>query len=178
MSGEYLLWIDVETTGIDPLVCDLLEVAFALTEFDDELSLVDEPRSWVIRHRSDLTVEEVAPAVLAMHSANGLWEESRQAADEFRVWGRVSSWIAWLRLHPDAKLHPAGRSVHFDCEWLRAKMPPDILQRFQLSHRHFDLTSIKMIETLRGHTFDAPEETHRALDDVLADIALARELLL
>jgi oligoribonuclease (3'-5' exoribonuclease) len=81
-------------------------------------------------------------------------------------------WELWNG--PDVYL--AGRSVHFDRAWAETHFPT-AFQYVRLSHRHFDMTAIKAFVALADFAFGVPEDAHRALADVQADIALARQLV-
>jgi oligoribonuclease len=175
--SDILLWVDVETTGFVPECDRLLEVAMQPTTFDATFAEIGRPFHVVIHPGRDLKVADVSPEVLAMHSANGLWKDVRGAnalsPHSFRDL-RDRFLHDWRIYGHDVYL--AGRSVHFDRAWLRKFVPDEMWMQLSPSHRHFDLTAIKAFLTLTGHEFGVPEETHRALQDVRDDIALARKL--
>lgn len=177
--SEALLWVDVETTGLCPGEHRLLEVAMQPTTFDSDFTEIGDPFHVIVYHGRDLRLQDVSPDVLRMHSENGLWRESRggQQLDQafLRLMGQVNQWRARSDWEIDT-FYLAGRSVHFDRKWLEAYVPDDVWVRVPLSHRHFDLTTIKAWMNITGLPFDVPEETHRALRDVLDDIELARSL--
>lgn len=107
------------------------------------------------------------PAALAMHVANGLLVEameSRFVEDE--VQGLL---VQELIAGKFAGRPMAGNAVCFDRRILEARMP--LLASFW-SHRQFD---VRALLPLLGY----PElrSPHRALADVLHDIALARRAL-
>jgi len=178
--SEILLWVDVETSGVKPGSV-LLEVAAQPTTFDAEFREIGKPFQAAIFY-GDLRVAEVDPYVLAMHARNGLWEDARDpaktmlsAADRFA--GAVSTWQAHPDWYAGASVSLAGRSVHFDRDWLKRFALEETLEALNLSHRLFDLTPVKAFLTLSGVEFSVEEtEEHRALGDVLADIKLARRL--
>ena len=70
-----LLWVDTETTGLDPDRCDLLEIACTITDmraeqsFDQHHAVIHPDHGIAITHADDLTA-------LRMHLANGLLEAS------------------------------------------------------------------------------------------------------
>lgn len=85
-----LAWVDLETTGLDPRTCQVLEVAVVIT--DDQLNEVGSAVEQIIPHGLDLALladypEDVAlaygklhgvdPYVVDMHRNNGLWQELR-----------------------------------------------------------------------------------------------------
>lgn len=174
-----LLWLDVETTGLDPAMNSLLEVAMVLTQFNTRFDPIGVSATTVFRVPQGLQIEHVHPDVLAMHAKNGLWNECRAAQDELTAWNDLGSVIENWDIEPEDDILLAGRSVHFDRKWLDAKAPLWFREGLNLSHRIFDLTSIKKFAELCGREFSEESEpdVHRALPDVEADIELARTLV-
>lgn len=172
-----LCWLDVETTGLDPARNHLLEIAIVATELSPELTAIGEPAHGIFRYPEALRLDSIHPDVLAMHASNGLWRESQDADLDYFVWNKVLGTIeSWDLAGEEAML--AGRSVHFDRGWLEKQAPQYIIDALNLTHRHFDLTSIKRFAELCGWSdlFEI-ESPHRALPDVLDDINLARDLV-
>ena len=72
MKPEALLWVDTETTGLDPEHDQLLEIAIRCTDPHAETTLGACHR--IIRpHHLDLTA--MSPTVFTMHTDNGLLHE-------------------------------------------------------------------------------------------------------
>ena len=181
------LWLDLETTGLDPHKCHILEWAAVLAEDDREGDMSPvEQFSGVIGFDADrvilndnadvVDVPGVDPFVVKMHIENGLWEEcvfsednTLEEADEF---------LAGLCERLGGKTNPgsivlAGSTVHFDLGFVRVHMP-----RFAayLSHRCFDVSTLKMAERdWAGEKFKKAE-AHRALPDVLESLEHAAEI--
>lgn len=175
---EYLVWVDVETTGIGP-AAKLLEVAAAVTALHPDFTLIDEPFHMVVQ-LDDTPIRTVDPPVIAMHAANGLWAEAQQS--RYRHAAVLEQMQRWFRRLAAADAHDAtfywaGRSVHFDLRWVSGDNGADLETIKKFSHRRFDLTPIKQLLSLAGIELPAGEETHRALPDVLADIELARDIV-
>lgn len=179
-----LLWVDVETTGLHPDRDDLLEVGMRVTPLDrpwDEygwLSVVIREPNIVGRINRD-----TLPA-LRMHLANGLLDQvlntiqpqeashpSVQIGDLHKL---LDCFLTELDLG-DHKLHPAGTNVDFDLRFLQAHMSGRhwaLLQR-RLSHRKFDLSTIRMLDQLSGldpYAHQAHTTTHRVDDCLDRDI--------
>ena len=174
---EVLLWVDVETTGLDPHADQLLEVAAVATTLDEKFDTLGEPFSRVVGLPRTLTFHRVAPEVIEMHAASRLWREalaSKLSADQAAQ--AMYHWARSLELWNGPTVYFAGRSVHFDRRWIEAHLYEG-LRFLNISHRHFDLTAIKAFATVAELSFSVPEEKHRALDDVLDDIELARSLV-
>lgn len=178
MTGDVLLWLDVETTGLDPATDHLLEIAIQPTALDRDLTPLEDPFVRVLGIPPSLRLRDVDPAVLEMHSQNGLWRDCRQSALTPEGLARHIAAIAtrW-NLGTYGTVALAGRSVHFDRAWLSSILSEHELAALHLSHRHFDLTSIKTFATVAGVEFKVSEDAHRADLDVQEDIRLARRLL-
>ena len=173
---EMLCWIDLETTGLDPNDDFILECGIILTEMD----LTEIARcSWVFPFPID-EKENYVQVVQDMHTKNGLWQEcDERYADKWLseiIWHNVVDWLA--AYSEGAKLYPAGSSVHFDTTFLQLDATGGHHLYEQLYHRHFDVSSIKMLAQVAGGKYDkGPEDPHRALADLDNDIAWLRENL-
>lgn len=171
MTKPHLLFLNVETTGLDPERDDLLEVGCILTTDAPDLT---ELWRWssVIQHRwAALGVRpDVHPAVDAMHTKSGLWEDLHAFKYSPKPGFVEDTILEILKSHGigrgEAML--AGFSVHFDREVLRVRMP--ILHRF-LSHRVIDVSTVRHLYWATRGERPAQEVAHRALAD--CDQALA-----
>jgi len=170
MNDNRLVWIDVETTGLDPDSNVLLEIAVAVT--DAELNILDHPYTAVIapdgRGAAALIMDGV---VREMHSSSGLLDE---LPDGIPAAEAEAEALTHIRRHvPVAGSCPlAGSSVGFDRSFLTRYMP-DLAGH--LHYRNVDVSSVK--ELARRWYPDATaaqprtKSAHRALPDILASIA-------
>jgi oligoribonuclease len=177
------IWFDLETTGLNNAPefskpgdlyagGHVLEFAAVVAADDREgdLLAVDEV-SGVIHHvADDLKMSEF---VHSMHTRNGLLAEveastlTLAAADQ-----QLADFCESLGVQPRG-VSLAGNSVHFDLSWARVHMP-----RFAsfLSHRVFDVsTLLRAGEAWIPGYKKEKAEAHRALDDVLESLYLARK---
>lgn len=189
-----LLWMDLETTGLSPETCRILEVACILT--DDNLR--EMWRCCVVTseaRRTDFT--KVHPAAIQMHCDNGLWSESLTIKEreppplgtppfeEVRPMtidhDGVNRWLSaniQRRLpegHAPGSLLLAGTTVHFDRGFVRQLFPS---VEKMLSHRHLD---VRAITELVARTWPALRKgepasstRHRAMPDIEHSLALAQ----
>ena len=174
-----LLWVDTETTGLDPDRCDLLEIACTITDmraeqsFDQHHAVIHPDHGIAITHADDLTA-------LRMHLANGLLEASLDSELDYRQAG-----LDLAEYLNDAArrytLHPAGTNPRFDLRQIIAHLDPatglDILQ--PLSYRHLDLTALRLTAQAQGDDpYTAGHDTdHRATTCIQRDLAESRERL-
>ena len=165
-------WVDYETTGLDANKHDLLEVAVAIADSEDPFNatLVHQAVFWF---HPDL-VKGLDPDVREMHTKNGLLKECARegALDPFE------SEDALLKLIPEASDKPilAGSSVHFDWEFMKARMPR-LAKR--MSHRtgdvrRYDVSVLKLECKMQGMPDLEKAGAHRAKDDVFESIAHAK----
>lgn len=175
-----LIWVDIETTGLDPSVDELLEVGMIVT-YDD----LDEVyrKSWVIRHKS---FRFNTPFVAKMHAGSGLLDECYEDYDRIRknnigLYDLRSEVFNFLRECEEKSAETvfgspmAGASVHFDREFLKVK-EPGLMKYF--SYRNLDVSTIgRLAETWRPDLKDeAPKkrDIHRALPDLEDSIEALR----
>jgi oligoribonuclease len=168
-----LYWLDLETTGLDPVKNDILEVAVMEADFErpfDVRVIYDVP-IW-----TGLTDAELDPFIVDMHTKNGLLAECREG---IRCRYLHHAETSLLDLIPtvedkDERGILAGSSVHFDHSFLRHHMPT-LAGRF--SHRHYDVSAIKLFCQSCGMTKFPKAEAHRALADVKESIDHASRCL-
>lgn len=170
------IWLDLETTGLDPHNGALLEFAAVLCEDarGDDFAVVAQYSGVVHHHVDDLAVNVIDPYVTQMHTRNGLWHDVATSTttlaevDEF-----LASVAASLTGGRKRAVSLAGSSVHFDLAWCRVHLP-----RFAeyLSHRVFDVTTLRRaVDAWAPAPVVWPtRDAHRALADVLATIDEAR----
>lgn len=175
-------WIDLETTGLDPLQGAILEVGLIITS--PQLKVL-KSRSWVVEIPATLDFDSIDPYVLNMHTQNGLFDAC--FAQGKPLPGIAKRVIALLRKYqccdvasPDGQRYVSplcGASVHFDRSWLAVHMP-GVLQC--LSHRHLDTSALLEL----GRRFQVPDPPkaerlpaleHRAIPDLLDCLAVAQE---
>lgn len=174
-----LLWIDTETTGLDPDKDALLEVALVVTTND--LTEVH-AASWVLPFDQGAHPHPIHEIVQKMHAGNGLWEECARRAgkDHQDPVGGVAmrehaarEILAELRRWTERGRAPlCGSTVSFDRNFLRRHMP-EVEAHF--SHRHVDVSTLgELAERLYPEAWAGrpKAEAHRALPDIRHSIKL------
>lgn len=161
-----LIWLDLETTGLDPRFHDILEVAAQFATLDDparlEPKVVDAVLGFSALRRAGLS-----DFILEMHRKSGLLDACH--ASDFTLSDAEDLLLALVPEVADKEQRPvlAGSSVHFDLGFLRVHMPQ---LAARLSHRVFDTTAIALFCRSLGMPKREKRETHRAMVDVLESV--------
>jgi len=168
---EKLFWTDLETTGLDPAVDTVLEVAAVVTDGDLNTLVTFHA---IIGKDPDLRMGRF---VWQMHEANGLLAEiDAEPAGEVPFRGsrlgisvRLGEVIE--QYAPGAPM--AGSSVAFDRGFYKVHFPQ---AEKHLHYRNFDVSVYK--EAMKRWAPDvelpASDGKHRAMPDILASIELAK----
>lgn len=185
-----LLWIDLETTGLDPAKDAILEVALVVTDNElDEASMpcgecsehVTEPAvfSSVIGFDRGAHPNAIDPYVLKMHTKNDLWQACESAAgdDDYALASVEEKLLALARRFCEAKTTPiCGSTIAFDRAFLKVHMPR-IEAHF--SHRNLDVSVLGELASRWAPEVWAKRprpgaDAHRALADVRGSIELLK----
>lgn len=172
MNQTKLVWVDLETTGLDPVEGDVLEIAIILMdEYLNELAVFDSlvvPEDGVKE-----ALFRMNDFVLNMHTDNGLIEalheaEKRGDCEHSDVNDKVLRFFidnGIVGSNPQ-KPYLAGSTVSFDRKWMDVHFPriDEVIH-----YRNLDVTALKVTrEMFRPELPIAPKKsgTHRALADI------------
>lgn len=167
MSETRILFLDLETSGLDPHADRVLELGAILV--DGQLEEVARWRSLIGRP----PIEQMVGTV-DMHRASGLLAELEEIEDRDDYVALVAhaerSILNWLVLEqeiPARSLELAGYSIHFDRTFVRAQMPR--LDSW-LSHRMIDVSTLRQLDRRWREQPEGAGEAkvgavHRALPD-------------
>jgi len=166
-SGDRLVWIDCEMTGLDLTVDELVEVAVVVTDF--ELNVLD-PGFDVVIKPSDASKAQMGDVVVKMHTSSGLLEAMEEGVTLEDAQQQVLEYLR--RFVPQAGQAPlAGNTIGTDRGFLAKYMPE--VDGF-LHYRSIDVSSIKELAR-RWYPrvyYNAPQKHggHRALADILESV--------
>jgi oligoribonuclease len=166
--------MDLETTGLDADSGEILEVGWFLS---DNWEILNEAKSALVtptKQTFELMKQDFV--VSTMHTDNRLaadlmLQPTRTIEDiEDEILADIEEW----QTDDDSWVILAGSSVHFDRTFIAEYMwRLDMM----LSHRHFDVSTLKMFFDSMGFyelgRRDTPRK-HRALDDIKDSYKLAR----
>lgn len=162
-----ILWVDTETTGLDPETLSLLEVALVVT--GDALEVIDYAM-WYVPCDTIEAYHKADDYVKQMHTKNGLWREHHAAQPVADPSDAILTWCAKHSLYPQCGAM-FGQGVAYDREVLRIHLPR---VRSLWNHRTFDVSGFA---DLLSAPRPADETKHRAIDDALASVVRCRHLL-
>lgn len=178
--NDHLLWVDLETTGVDEAKDCIIEVGAILTTSD--LEVIDEYADLVLPTDEGFGRMMMNNVVRGMHEQNGLLaallavprsslRHSGYVGDQMCEW--MKGWGA-----TSGKVVIAGSGVsHFDRRFIRRQMPK--LDAF-CRHWHIDIGVVRRAHAMWVGT-EVPNartaefgKTHRALDDIRCHLNEAR----
>ena len=166
-----VLFLDLETTGLDPRVHSIIEVGAIIT--DESLTEI-EPYHYIIGESPSWNWSQYA---LRMHEANGLLDKCR-AHKTGRLYEAERGLIKFLYDHVGQSEFPiilAGNSIHFDKKFIEVHMPE--LNKL-LHYRMIDISgALEAIRIFNGKEILRLEPKHRVIDDVRDSMELTRKFI-
>jgi oligoribonuclease len=176
MNTERLIWLDLETFGLDPIQHPILEIGLRITDL--ELKTIDDYHDIIwIQNNYERRRKAADTYVQKMHETSGLWKEAETVGSHPEI--VAEHVLDWLDKH-DANIGDpvCGSSVQFDRAMLAAQMP-DINNMF--SYRNIDISTLKELcarynprvySKLDESTH--PRKAHRVMPDLADTINEAR----
>lgn len=172
---DHLLWVDLETTGVDDNLDSIIEVGAILTdtnlnEIDQKSILVEPTDEAMLRLGRNETVTE-------MHQANGLLDDLN--TDTVYPPHLADSMLVGMLEEHSVKKHRvmlAGSGVsHFDRRFIKAQLP---YTDTYLAYPSIDIGVVRrtwqMLVPGHGVGPAKSSKTHRALDDIKYHLEEAR----
>ena len=165
---NYLVWLDLEMTGLNPQQDAILEIATIIT--DNNLDIVAIGPDIVI-NQPDSILAYMDDWVSKTHKKSGLTEAVQRS--RVTIYEAQEQTLEFIKHYCKAQTAPlCGNSIYQDRAFLRSYMPE--LESY-LHYRIIDISSVKEL-IRRWYPTDANKgfkkpENHRALEDVQYSIA-------
>lgn len=193
-----IVWLDLETTGLNPERCNILEVAAVVT--DDALNevaaysqivyspiaqrVLEQAQAEAIGKKQNMffmyMMEMPAAAVVEMHTKNGLWKEVRYGTSLRTIDDDFATWLRTYSQHDETvdgktvkvKSPLAGNTISFDRGFMDRWMPRS---HEELHYRNIDVSSLKeTVKRFFPETYARRVKTdikpHRAMADIKESI--------
>jgi oligoribonuclease len=172
-----ILFLDLETTGLNPQRDRIVEVAAVLMADDLSGEKLTYEQSVALARDAG----PVDPYVVRMHTASGLWarifDDSRPPSTIEEVDANLATWVE-AKGGRGAQL--AGNSIHFDRAFMAVHMPKTLAL---LHYRQIDVSSFNEVarrfwpEAYASRPGAAAPPAHRALADIDNSVAQLRHYL-
>jgi oligoribonuclease len=165
-SDAYLVWADLEMSGLDPEHCAILEIATIVT--DGDLRVVGEGPVLAI-HQPDSVLNAMDDWNREHHGSSGLTARVRASTQSLADAERAT--LAFVRRYCTERSSPlCGNSIHHDRRFLARYMPR--LDAY-LHYRNIDVSTVKEL-VRRWYPGGPPppekKHAHLALDDIRESI--------
>lgn len=163
--SQYLAWIDLEMTGLDPQEHRIIEIACVVT--DNQLNEIIEGPNLVV-HQPEVELAKMDDWCVSHHGSSGLTERVRKSKlSDAQAEAEAMAFFSQYMAPGEAPL--CGNSIGQDRKFLEAWMP-ELGALFH--YRSIDVSTLK--ELGRRWYPDLPpflkKGSHRALDDILESI--------
>lgn len=172
------VWIDLETTGLEPKGGLILEAAVVLT--DAQLRLIDSINI-VVPHKMSTLNAALDDFTMKMHTDNGLIKDIAHLNRFGNETGDIahtildSEIVGFLQSHDVGKIPMCGSSVAFDRNWVNEHLTMTA-QAFH--YRNIDVSSmLEAIARINPHMIpNVPQigTAHRAMGDIQTTIETLR----
>lgn len=161
--NDHLLWLDVETTGLNPANAKLLQVAGLVTDPTGQNVRSEFVRS-VVYDDVDAIRDASDPFIREMHDKSGVWSSCKTEGVSLETID--SELFALLSdLGPRRSVRVAGNSVRLDLNFLEVYLPESYSM---LHYRSLDVSALAFtLKNANKFTEDFPKKkNHDALGDV------------
>lgn len=162
MNGcDYLVWMDLEMSGLNPETDTILEIATVVTNAD--LDIVAEGPNLAIHHATDV-LESMDAWCKEHHGASGL--SRRVLASTIDMAAAEAQTLDFVQRYCPPKASPlCGNSVHQDRRFLVRYMPH--LEAY-LHYRNIDVSTVKELVRRWYPGIEVPpkKSVHLALEDI------------
>jgi oligoribonuclease len=169
-NEQYLVWIDLEMTGLDPQHDSILEIATLVTDVD--LQVVAEGPEIAIHHPL-ARLEAMDDWNRTQHAKSGLWRRVVESTVDLAAAEQAT--LDFLAAHvPMGKSPMCGNSICQDRRFL-ARLMPRLERHFH--YRNLDVSTVKELCRRWAPALGAgftKESAHTALSDIRDSVAELR----
>lgn len=166
-QNDYLVWMDLEMTGLDPERDVILEIATIVT--DGNLNVIAEGPVLAV-HQPDVLLDAMDEWNTKTHGNSGLTERVRNSTTDTRAAELAT--LEFLRPYVKAGASPlCGNSIHQDRRFLVKYMPE--LEAY-MHYRNIDVSTVKeLAKRWKPAVVSSFQKqgSHQALDDIRESIA-------
>lgn len=191
-ASQIIVWLDIETTGLSPTQCHILELAMVLTDIEgNELRLnsVESKFNSIVMPCNISTahlgpkeytrlgnIYEIDSLFSKLFATNGLFKDHLDNSGNWlllcypKVQENACKWLANVKAElglADQFFIAGGTNVDFDLSFLAAKMP--LLRKF-FHFTKLDLATLRIASNQRPQIYPPAELQHRALYDLYHNI--------
>lgn len=177
MKGNTLIWLDLETTGLEPDRETILEIGLVATR----LPTFEILGAWNEVIAAPLSrLDRMHPKVVEMHKTSGLWAEvlkSEATLDDAEA-GALQFFRKYNGQTIDWQSPLAGANPGFDRGFLKKHMPK---LNTAFHYRNFDVRTVTLLQEwlteYRSSAGCGPNAAHRSIQDCRDAIAAMRSFL-
>lgn len=166
-QSKYLVWMDLEMTGLEPERDVIIEIATIIT--DNNLQVIAEGPVMAV-HQPDMLLDAMDEWNTNTHGQSGLTERVRQSQTDTRLAEQKT--LEFLKQYLKAGESPlCGNSIHQDRRFLVKYMPE--LEAF-FHYRNIDVSTVKeLAKRWKPEVVSSfnKQGSHQALDDIRESIA-------
>jgi oligoribonuclease len=165
---EWMLWVDIETTGLDAQNDQILQIACILTSCEDDHQFFTE--EYTFNHVQH-TLDNMNEWCKKQHKESGLYDQV--LCSTCNLHDVEKHIVISLNQHLKVmdRVYLAGNSVHFDKKFIDYHMP---LLSARLSHRIIDVSTIAILcsNIAPSLYINRPQKMHNhtAMEDILESI--------
>lgn len=156
----FLIWFDLETSGLHPTHDRILAVGCRVTTPDLTVLAEDE----IVIHVPKDRLADMSPTVRAMHTKSGLLDKVRASHISQLMAEDLIATLIRENTSTGSDRILAGNSIHFDRSFVKLHMP--VVDNL-LHYRHFDVSMFKTFARVLGITMPKHgEAAHTPLADL------------
>ena len=165
--SDLLLWVDVETTGLNPNENSLLQVAAIITDLSGRV--VSEPYERVVKQWKPIAIAQANDYVKDMHTKTGLWDRLESGTIASVIDQEMLEGIKLFAPEPRS-IRLAGNSVRLDLNFLESALPNTYAH---LHYRSIDVSALAYALYSWGiiDAYYSKKGTHEAMSDIQESIA-------